>query len=74
MPRRLRSCIWTQAQNVATPCGVSGPGANFEYSFPIGKILGALQPIRTKIPDREISLARSQFVVDNFPNGKLSKP
>jgi len=26
------------------------------------------------IPDREMSLALSPVVADNFPNGKLSKP
>jgi hypothetical protein len=27
-----------------------------------------------KIPDREISLAQSPVMADNFPNGKLIKP
>src|SRR5690606_40325583 len=51
-------------------------GVNLElravHYFPIGKQRPESCPSTPNIPDREISLALSPVVPDNFPNGKLS--
>jgi len=56
--------------------GVNGCqfGTESHHYFPIGKQTAIHTLTTSNIPDREILLAHSPFVADNFPNGKLSKP
>jgi len=59
-----------------TRLGVNGCqfGSETHHYFLIGKYIANPWSNTRNIPDREISLAQRLVVVDNFPNGKLSRP
>jgi hypothetical protein len=71
------NCVinWGGSENRAT-LGVCG----YQFGIEIATISRSGNsrpnhlPITPSIPDREISLALSPVVTDNFPNGKLAKP
>ena len=74
-PFAAKKRSWRSSENRAT-LGVNG----CQFGIEIGTVSRSGNrrpnhaPTTLNIPDREISLALSPVVADNFPNGKLGKP
>ena len=76
--------VFAPGKESTRSCGILGApdgvyrGVDLEASQTNISRSGNKQPIKgliiRNIPDREISLAQSPVVTDDFPNGKLSKP
>ena len=74
-PFAAKKRSWRISENRAT-LGVNGCQFGIEITTVSrsGNSRPNHAPTTPKIPDREISLALSPAVADNFPNGKLSEP